>query len=288
MSEGTKKTGLVLEGGAMRGLFSAGVLDVFMENDITFDGAAGISAGAVFGINYKSRQIGRSIRYNLKYCKDPRYCSFKSLIRTGDMYGVDFCYRELPYELDIFDSKAFKKNPMKFYVGATDVNTGKCLFHLCSDGGVSDMTWMRASASMPLVSRIVETEGLQLLDGGIADSVPYRFMEKEGYNRNVIILTQPAGYRKSKNKLLPLMKIVLRKYPALLRAMGRRQDMYNKQMRGIEKREKEGTSFVIRPPHDLGIGRTENDPVKLKEVYEIGRKEGLRVLSAVKEFLEKD
>ena len=288
MSVGKKKTGLVLEGGAMRGLFSAGVMDVFMENGITFDGCVGISAGAVFGLNYKSNQIGRSIRYNLKYCKDPRYCSFKSLLTTGDLYGVDFCYRVLPYELDIFDSKAFKKNPMKFYIGATDVNTGKCLFHLCSDGGVFDMTWMRASASMPLVSRIVEVEGFKLLDGGIADSVPYRFMEKEGYNRNVIILTQPKGYRKSKNKLLPVMKVVLRKYPKLVHAMEIRQDMYNKQMRGIDRREKEGTSFVIRPPKDLGIGRTENDPAKLKEVYDIGRAEGLRVLDSLKEFLAKE
>ena len=288
MSVGKKKTGLVLEGGAMRGLFSAGVMDVFMENGITFDGCVGISAGAVFGLNYKSNQIGRSIRYNLKYCKDPRYCSFKSLFTTGDLYGVDFCYRVLPYELDIFDYKAFKKNPMKFYIGATDVNTGKCLFHLCSDGGVFDMTWMRASASMPLVSRIVEVEGFKLLDGGIADSVPYRFMEKEGYNRNVIILTQPKGYRKSKNKLLPVMKVVLRKYPKLVHAMEIRQDMYNKQMRGIDRREKEGTSFVIRPPKDLGIGRTENDPAKLKEVYDIGRAEGLRVLDSLKEFLAKE
>ena len=143
------KTGLVLEGGAMRGMFTCGVIDVLMENGIRFDGAAGISAGAVFGCNYKSRQIGRPVRYNKNYCKDPRYCSDRSLIKTGDLYGADFCYRELPDVLDPFDRETFKNDPMEFYIGATDVKTGKAVYHKCTDGGEDDLLWMRASASMP-------------------------------------------------------------------------------------------------------------------------------------------
>ena len=138
-TESKRRTGLILEGGAMRGLFTCGVIDVFMENGIDFDGAVGISAGAVFGCNYKSRQIGRPRRYNEKYCRDKRYCSIRSLITTGDLYGADFCYRLLPDELDPFDREAFKNDPMEFYVGATDVKTGECVFHTCSDGEDADM-----------------------------------------------------------------------------------------------------------------------------------------------------
>ena len=153
MSENVIKKGLVMEGGAMRGMFTSGVLDVFMENGIEFDGAIGVSAGATFGCNFKSRQIGRAIRYNKRYAHNWRYCSVRSLLSTGDLYGADFCYRELPDVLDPFDRKAFAENSMEFYVGATDVETGECVYHLCMDGGDEDMLWFRASASMPIVSR---------------------------------------------------------------------------------------------------------------------------------------
>ena len=155
MAQGATKTALILEGGAMRGMFTCGVLDVMMRHGIAFDAAAGISAGAVFGCNYKSGQAGRAVRYNKQYCGDPRYCSLRSLLKTGDLYGADFCYRELPDVLDVFDRKAFRENPMAFYVGATDVRSGRCVYHECSDGGAEDMLWLRASASMPVVSRPV-------------------------------------------------------------------------------------------------------------------------------------
>ena len=189
------KKGLIMEGGAMRGMFTCGVIDVFMENGITFDGAVGISAGAVFGCNYKSKQIDRPLRYNKTYCRDKRYCSFSSLLKTGDLYNADFCYRELLENLDPFDAGTFEKDPMAFYVGATDVKTGKCIFHKCTDGKQTDTQWLRASASMPLVSRVVKIGTYELLDGGIADSSPLKFMEEECYDRKVVILTQPLGYR---------------------------------------------------------------------------------------------
>ncbi len=283
--EQKKKTALIMEGGAMRGMFTAGVLDILMENKITFDGGAGISAGAVFGCNFKSGQIGRAIRYNKKYCRDPRYCSFQSLIRTGDLYGVDFCYHILPDKLDVFDRRAFRENPMEFYIGATDVVTGKAVYHRCTDGGDKDILWMRASASMPLVSRVVEIDGYKLLDGGIADSIPYRYMEEIGFRRNVIILTQPAGFRKKKSKTLPLIRISQRKYPRLQEAMAERHVMYNRQLQEIRRREEKGISLVIRPPEALGISRTEHDPAELERVYRMGRKEAERRLSEIKAFL---
>ena len=281
------KTGLVLEGGAMRGMFTCGILDVFMEENIEFDGVAGVSAGAVFGCNYKSRQPGRALRYNLKYSKDWRYCSVKSLIKTGDLYGVDFCYDELPNKLDIFDRDAFRDNPMEFYMVATDVEKGRPVYHRCTDGSDLDLTWMRASASMPVVSRLVEIGDRKLLDGGITDAVPYRFMEYKGYNRNVIILTQPNGYRKHKSKTSPLFEAMLRKYPKTAKALRDRYIMYNKQMMEINEREASGQSLVVRPPHDLGIGRTESDPVKLQEIYDLGQNVAWEQLDRLREYIKK-
>lgn len=277
------KTALIMEGGAMRGMFTCGVIDVLMRHGITFDGAAGISAGAVFGCNFKSGQIGRPIRYNKKYCADPRYCSIRSLIRTGDLYGADFCYRELPDELDVFDRKTFRDNPLRFYVGATDVGTGKPVYHLCTDGGSEDMLWFQASASMPIVSRPVKINDSLLLDGGIADAVPYAFMESQGYDRNVMILTRHKGYRKE--PVSGVMRIMLRKYPHIATAMAVRHQMYNRQMQEIDQREASGKSLVIRPPQPLRIGHTEKNPDELERVYQMGVYEAEMRLEDIRDFL---
>lgn len=276
------KTGLLMEGGAMRGLFTCGVLDVFLEQGISFDGAAGISAGATFGINFKSRQPGRALRYNKTYSRDPRYCSLRSLLRTGDLYGADFCYRELPEELDPFDRETFAANPMEFWVGAADVATGKILYHLCTDGGDGDVLWIRASASMPLVSRPVEVEGRLLLDGGIVEAVPLTFMEKRGYDRNVLILTRPKGYRKKPSPFLLPMRAALAPYPKVAEALELRPWRYNALMDDIDRREAAGELTVLRPPVDPGIPRTEKDPRELERVYRMGRREALEKLEAVK------
>ena len=251
------KHGLVMEGGAMRGLFTAGVIDVMMEEGIGFDGAIGVSAGAVFGSNYKSNQPGRVIRYNLRFCQDPRYSSFRSLAKTGDLFGADFCYREIPDHLDPFDREAYESSPMDFYVVATDVHTGKPVYHNCRKGDREDLDWFRASASMPLAARIVEVGGYQLLDGGISDSIPLKYLESVGYDRNVVILTQPMGYEKKKNKALPLMKAAYSQYPDLLKTMARRQDVYNETTAYIREKERRGEVFVIRPEAALKIKRVE-------------------------------
>ncbi len=286
--EGKEKIGLVMEGGAMRGLFSAGVADVFIENDINFDGLVGVSAGACFGCNVKSRQVGRTLRYNMKYCNDKRYCSFSNFIKTGDMFGVDFCYRQLPFELDVFDMKTFAENPMEFYVVCTDVKTGKAVYKKCEKADEEDLTYFRASASMPLVSRVVEApDGSLLLDGGIADSVPLEFFENMGYSKNVVILTQPRGYVKSKNKMMPLIRWNLRKYPEMIKAVANRHIVYNAQTEYVYETERQGRALVIAPSGKLPVGRIERDPEKLKRVYEMGRQTALERLAEIKEFVGK-
>ena len=244
------KTGLVLEGGAMRGMFTAGVLDVLMENGITVDGAIGVSAGAVFGCNYKSHQIGRTIRYNTQYCNDKRYASFKNLLRTGNLYSEQFCYHDVPEKLDPFDEAAFAASPMDFFVVCTDVRTGDPIYHKCRRGDAEDILWMEASASMPLAAKIVKIGHYGLLDGGVADSIPIRFFESIGYKRNLIILTQPKGFVKKKNPMLP------------------------------------GADYVIRPPIPLEIGAMERDPAQLRRVYETGRAVAQIQIDKIKAFLD--
>lgn len=281
------KSGLVLEGGAMRGLFSAGVCDVMMEHHVKFDGMIGVSAGAAFGCNYKSHQPGRVLRYNLKYCNDPRYCSLRSLLKTGDLFGADFCYHEMPERLDIFDVKTFEASPMEFYVVCSDVETGKPVYHRCDKVTYDMLEWMRASASLPLVSRIVEVDGYKLLDGGICDSIPLRQFETMGYDRNVVVLTQPKGYQKEPNKMVPLLRTVLKKYPRIIEAIARRHEMYNETLAYIEGREADGDVFVLRPEGKLPIKRVEHDPKVLQEVYDRGRAVSAKALPALMDFLKK-
>ena len=284
----SRKTGLVMEGGAMRGMFTAGVLDVMMENGIDFDGAMGVSAGAVFGCNFKSKQIGRSIRYNLRFCDDPRYCSLESLMKTGDLYGVQFCYDEIPNKLDPFDVKTYRENPMPFYAVCTNIETGKAIHKRLDNGDARDMEYFRASASMPVVSRIVEVDGYKLLDGGITDSIPLLSMERRGYPRNVVILTQPLGFVKKKSGMLPLLRVTMRDYPYTIKAMEVRHIRYNRQAAYVRQQELAGSAFVIRPPHSLDISRTEHDPAELRRVYDIGRAEIESRLTEMKAFLAKE
>ena len=272
----------------MRGMFTAGVLDVMMENGIDFDGAMGVSAGAVFGCNFKSKQIGRSIRYNLRFCDDPRYCSLESLMKTGDLYGVQFCYDEIPNKLDPFDVKTYRENPMPFYAVCTNIETGKAIHKRLDNGDARDMEYFRASASMPVVSRIVEVDGYKLLDGGITDSIPLLSMERRGYPRNVVILTQPLGFVKKKSGMLPLLRVTMRDYPYTIKAMEVRHIRYNRQAAYVRQQELAGSAFVIRPPHSLDISRTEHDPAELRRVYDIGRAEIESRLTEMKAFLAKE
>ena len=281
------KKGLVLEGGAMRGLFTAGIIDVMMEAGVEPDGLIGVSAGAAFGCNYKSRQPGRAVRYNTRFAKDSRYSGVWSLLKTGNYFNADFGYRNIPTKYDIFDNEAFEQNPMEFYAVCTNVLTGKAVYKKLEKSNQLTYDWIRASASMPLASKVVELEGQKLLDGGVADSIPLEYFESIGYERNVVILTQPEGYQKQHNHLMPLMRMALRKYPNMIEALDKRHLMYNQQLEYVQKAEREGRCLVIRPEDKLPIGHISHDPEEMRHVYNIGQNAGKEYIKRIKEFYAK-
>ena len=279
------KKGLVLEGGAMRGMFTCGVIDVFMENSIEFDGAIGVSAGAAFGCNIKSKQIGRPVRYNKKYCTDPRYSSYKHWLKTGDIFINEFVYDELIYKLDPWDQKTFEENKMEFYCVATDIETGKPVYQLLKDGKKKDVEWIRASASMPVFSNPVKIDSHLYLDGGTTDSIPLQFLQSKGYDKIVVVETQPESYRKSKQKYMPFIQAKLHKYPNLIKALATRHHLYNAQKEYVKKQEQLGNVLVLRPKSPLNIKSITHDPSELERVYQLGRQEALDHLDEIKAFL---
>lgn len=279
------KKGLVLEGGAMRGLFTTGVIDVMMEEGITFDGIVGVSAGSSFGCNYKSHQPGRVLRYNLRFHNDPRYMGLRSFLRSGDLVGAEFAYHTLPLELDVFDSERFERDPTEFHVVCTDVADGKPVYYKMERVDYDSLEWLRASASMPIATRPVKVDdGRLLLDGGISDSIPLKYFQDEGYGRNVVVLTQPRDYKKKPARKW-VFRLFMRRYPAIVEAMGRRHEMYNAQLDYVREQSEAGNTFVIAPDEPLPIGRIEMNPEKMKAVYQMGRDACLAVLPELKRFL---
>lgn len=277
------QTGLVLEGGGVRGIYTAGVLDVFMEQDIHFDGVIGVSAGAIHGCSYLSGQHGRSIRYYKNYCSDPRFMSIQSLIKTGDLVGVEFCYHIIPEQLDIYDNEAFCRCGVPFYATCSNVETGKAEYLRITNMN-QQIDILRASASLPYVSRMVEIDGKKYLDGGSTDSIPVEAFRKMGYERNVVVLTQPASYRK-KPELRFMAGIRYGKYPLFAMAQKNRHLHYNQTIERIFALEKEGSVLAIRPKIPLPIGRMEKNPDKVQYVYHMGREDALERMDVLKEFL---
>ena len=278
------KKGLVLEGGAIRGLFSAGVIDILMENNLLPDGVIGVSAGAAFGCNIKSKQPGRVIRYNKKLAHDWRYASFRSLLTTGDYFGGEYAYHYMPRHLDYFDVETFNNNPMEFWAVCTNVGTGKAVYKRLMEVDNNCLEYIRASASMPIAARIVTVEGKKLLDGGIADSIPLRFFQEQGYDRNLVVLTQPANYVKEPNKLMPLMRLWLRRHPRIIRALEQRHIMYNDQLEYVRQEEKKSNTLVLRPETVLTIGHLSHNPDDMQATYEHGRKVATKHLEEIKAF----
>ncbi len=281
-----EKVGLVLEGGGMRGLYTTGVLDVLMEEKLFADAVIGVSAGAIFGSSYMSEQHGRGLRYNLKYINDDRYVSMKSWLKTGNIFNAEFCYDELPKKLDIYDYDKFRENATKipFYVCCTNVDTGKPEYIRCTDFR-KDMDYMRASASLPLVSKIVYKGGKKLLDGGTGDSIPIDYFRSIGYKKNIVVLTRPAGYVKHPSSSAKLLKFRYKKYPEFIQANLNRHDNYNKSLRSVEEYEKQGEALIIRPSIEYKISRLERDKEKLQFMYDLGRKDAKAKLEELKEFL---
>lgn len=286
MSE-RQKVGLVLEGGGMRGMYTAGVLDVFIQENMWPDAVIGVSAGAIHGCNYMAGQLGRSVRYNLKYINDKRYMSLKSLIKTGNLFNKEFCYDTIPNELSVYDYDAFEKRAadIPFYVGCSNLETGQGEYIRCTDFR-KEMDYLRASASLPLVSEIVEVGGMKLLDGGTCDSIPVAFFRSIGYKKNIVVLTRPAGYEKKPDKTIAVLEKVYSKYPDYVKACKERHEQYNKTMQYIEHYEKEGQILVIRPSKHIKISRMEKNLNKLKYMYKMGRHDTKVQLDKIKKFLE--
>ena len=265
------KIGLVLEGGAMRGMYTAGVLDTFLDKDFWVDGIISVSAGALFGVNYPSRQKERAIRYNKKFISDKRYISFKSLVRTGNIVNKDFAFYEVPFKYDVFDNKTFKESDIDFYVAVTNLQTAQAEYVKLIDP-LGQMEVLRATSAMPYVSRPVEIDGIPYLDGAIVDSIPVEQMQMLGYDKIIVILTRTLDYRKSK-PMAWIAKWFYRRYPHFADAVNQRYAMYNQQVENVIKLAEKGDIFVIRPSVDLKIKRIEKDPNKLQAMYELGMKD---------------
>ena len=276
--------GLVLEGGGFRGMYTCGVIDVFMENGICFDEVVGVSAGAAFGCNIKSKQIGRALRYNKRFCQDSRYSGLKSFIKTGDLYNKEFAYGIVPTILDPFDTKTFRENPLKFTVVCTDIHTGNPVYHEIQNGDATDIEWIRASASIPIVSKPVKLDGYELLDGGVSDSIPVNWM-LERSDKTVIVLTRDKSYHKEPMKYIHLLTKAFKEYPNLQKALENRYIVYNKTLDEIEQLEREGKVFVIRPSKPIACAMIEKDPNHLQEIYDIGRRDALHYLEDLKKYL---
>ena len=279
--------GLLMEGGALRGLFTAGVLDLLMELELPIACAVGVSAGAAFGCNLKSRQPGRVLRYNLRFCRDPRYWSWQSLAKTGDLFGADFCYRAIPLELDPFDTQAYNQNPMEFHVVCTDVDSGKPVYQDCSQYGPDTMDWFRASASMPFLSHPVEIGGRRFLDGGIADPIPIQWLESRGFETNIVILTQPRSYVKKPMTGGKLLEAALKGYPALREPMEGRHLRYAESRARVFTLERAGKALVICPEEALPVSRLTHDPAKLQGAWALGRAAGEKALPALRELIRR-
>lgn len=282
-----KKHGLVLEGGAMRGLYTVGVIDVLMKYGITFPAAVGVSAGVAFGCNYKSLQPGRALRYNLRYGANPHFKGWRSWLKTGDLYGADFCYKQIPEVYDPFDTAAFARNPMDFWCVATDVETAQPVYHKLTDGKRLDARWIRASSSIPVFARPVQIGSHRYWDGGVSDSIPFRFMERIGYRQNVVILTQPRGYHKEPSRVQPVVDRLLKQYPAVVDRLHRRSFEYNEALAQIAAEEARGEAFVFRPSQDISVSALEHDRETLLGVYQVGVKDAEARIADLKDFLKK-
>lgn len=278
------KVGLVLEGGAMRGLYTAGVLDVFLDKKIDVDGIIGVSAGVLFGVNYLSKQKGRALRYNKKYVKDKRYMGIHSLLTTGNIINKDFAYYEVPLKLDVFDQDTYEKSGKDFYATVTNVETGEAEY-IKIKNVFDQMEVLRATSAMPFVSKMVKIDGKKYLDGALSDSIPIDKCKSLGYDKIIVILTKHLGYKKKKRGH-SIIKFYYKKYPNLVKSMQNRYKSYNNTIEKIIDMENKKEIFVIRPSRFIKMKRIENDENKLQEIYDLGREDATKILKELKKYLK--
>ena len=278
------RTCLVLEGGGLRGIYTAGVLDELQKTNIKIDAIIGVSMGSLVGINYVSNQPGRALRYNLKYCKDKRYIGLSSLIKTGNIANKEFAYYDIPNKLDKFDYKSFKNSKIKFYCTVTNLDTGKAEYIEIEDAK-EGVEYLRAGSSMPAVSKIIELDGNKYLDGGMADSIPVKKAIDLGYDKIIVITTRPINYRKRKSQLKTLARLY-RKYPKFIKTINHRNENYNKTVEEIVKLEKQGKIMVIRPSEGIKVKRIEKNPKVIQAQYDLGVKDFITKKNELKRYLK--
>lgn len=282
------EAGLVLEGGGMRGLYTAGVLDFFIDKGIYFRNCYGVSAGATQGCSYLSKQKGRAYRIFTNYMNDKRYASINNLFKEGNYFGKDFSLKTIPNELEPYDYDTFLNSGANFYAVASNCNTGKAEYLKVGDmRDEVEMDKIWASCSLPLLSKNVHINGEEYLDGGVSDSIPVVKAIKDGNRKVVVILTRDDSYRKKPNNLMRLIKLKYKAYPELVKAMEMRHRNYNRTIKRIKKLEEEGKIFVIRPKQVVEIGRLEKDIKKMKDLYNIGYKDALGCFEELLEYLNK-
>lgn len=279
-----KKLGLVLEGGGMRGVYTAGVLDYFLEHEIEVDGVIGVSAGSCHATSYISKQHGRNLRVNTSYLKDKNYLSMHSLIKTGSLFGMKMLFDDIPNRLDPYDYEAFNKRKCEFICVSTNIETGEADYRVINDM-MKDASYLQASSSLPLLSKFVEIDGKKLMDGGCSDSIPFKYMQEHGYEFNIAVLTQSKEYRKGKNNLIRIIGHNYKDYPKLVKALSTRHFRYNQTLDEIAKSQRENKVFVIRPSKPVSISRLERDEKKLKDLYQLGYNDAAEQFIKLKEFI---
>ncbi len=281
------QAGLVLEGGGMKGVYTAGVLDLFLDKGLEFSSVYGVSAGACNMCSYISKQRGRALDVNIDYLDSKRYCSVESMLLSGDLFNVNTCYNLIPNYLNPIDKETFAKYEGKAYSVVTNLRTGRPEYLRMKDA-VKDIDKVRASSSLPLVSRTVTINGKPYLDGGLSDSIPIQKSIRDGNRKNVIVMTKEVGYRRKPidSGQLALIKLRYAKYPKVAEIMARRHIMYNECLDYIERLEKDGQVFVIRPQRPNDVRRIERDKARMKALYDQGYQEAESFYEDMMRYLE--
>lgn len=270
----------------MRGMYTSGVLDAFMDNELYINNIYAVSAGCYNALSYLSKQRGRTYKINTTYLKDKRYINFAKILTKGSAINTDFIFNDVFKELETFDYISFKNNVGEFYAVSTNCMSGEAYYALIKDLE-KDVEFVKASAALPLFTKIVEIEGLYLTDGGVSDSIPIFKAIEDGYVNNVVILTRPKGFLLGENKLMKINKIKYKKYPNLIKAMEERHTNYNNTLSFLEKLEEEGKVIVIRPKEDLNIANLERNECRIKEIYNMGYNDALEYIDKIKKFIKR-
>ncbi len=272
-----QKIGLVLEGGGLRGTYTSGVLDAFLDNGVRFPYIIGVSAGVCNAVSFVSRQKGRSAAINIEHCNDKDYYSVRNLLLTGSIFGEKMMFDTIPHKLYPFDYDTYRKEYTKLIAGTTDCTTGKPVYYEINDLR-NQYDIVNASSWLPLLSKMVRYDGRKLLDGGASDSIPVQKALDDGCEKVVVILTQPAGFRKEPSNSTSLAAVRYRRYPNLVKTLANRHNVYNQTLDLLAKLEQSGTAIVIRPSQALGLSRLEKDPEKLRRAQKLGYADGIQAL----------